>query len=768
MKHILQRIAALLLIFALSTQIGAAVLGEVRLQYTLPLSAETSLTQSTWYDGIYRTRKENVLTYTPSETLLPSVIYGTTLYGKSTMETIENYPESWGFSVIAGINGSFFDVANGIPYGLVMTDGAVRTSGNLEAIGLKTDGTAIIGVPELRVTLQLPTMDAPTEIHVNKALSKTNGMVLTTRDYDSHTKHEISAYNVVLMPDTPDLIPGSTLTCTVTDILPDTADCPIPSGGFVLSMATETAYAATLETALKPLVKDDVVTVAITISEAWQDVVSACAGMEMLIENGTAKTAFTLSSATGRSARTAVGLREDGTLVLYTVDNEGASTGMTLTELAQRMLELGCVTALNLDGGGSTAIRALYPGMDKTQTINQPSDGSLRKCANFLFLTRPVAEAGEAAKLFAYPHNALALPGGEIPLTVTATDENYITTAVPEEITAETTGGIYENGIFTAQQAGIATLSLKSETAEGSVSVLVVETPDTINVTREDNGKSAGGSLVSGETLALTAAATYAGEPLYAKDESFVWTCDSTIGTVDETGLFTAATVYIPTTGTVTCAVGETTREVSLTILPDNPFPDTETHWAKDYIRTMYDAGVLKGSDIDGVPQFRPDDNMTRQEFIVSLMRYLKTESQEAELPFADADRIATWAHDAMAAAYTLGYLSGSMEQGTLYCKPTASITRQEAMVILSRTLPAAELTEDPLSPFPDADAVAKWAKDGLSNMVHLGIISGMSDSTLAPTGTVTRAQVAKMLAVMKDLPTPVEEAPIQTEEPTE
>ena len=155
MKHILQRAAAALLIFALSTQIGAAVLGDVLLQHTLPLSAESTLTQSTWYDGTHRTRKENVLTYTPSADLLPSVIYGTTLYGKSTMETIEKYPQSWGFSVIAGINGSFFDVANGIPYGLVMPDGAVRTSGNLEAIGLKADGSAVIGVPELQISLQL-------------------------------------------------------------------------------------------------------------------------------------------------------------------------------------------------------------------------------------------------------------------------------------------------------------------------------------------------------------------------------------------------------------------------------------------------------------------------------------------------------------------------------------------------------------------------------------------------------------------------------------
>lgn len=55
--------------------------------------------------------------------------------------------------------------------------------------------------------------------------------------------------------------------------------------------------------------------------------------------------------------RTAVGYRADGTLVLLIVDGrQVASRGVYLEELAAMMLELGCIEAINLDGGGSSTL----------------------------------------------------------------------------------------------------------------------------------------------------------------------------------------------------------------------------------------------------------------------------------------------------------------------------------------------------------------------------------------------------------------------------
>jgi exopolysaccharide biosynthesis protein len=71
-----------------------------------------------------------------------------------------------------------------------------------------------------------------------------------------------------------------------------------------------------------------------------------------------------------RHPRTAVGVRAEGSLVFVTVDGRQPkkSVGMTVDELAGLMLELGCVDAINLDGGGSTTM------VVKGRVVNNSSD----------------------------------------------------------------------------------------------------------------------------------------------------------------------------------------------------------------------------------------------------------------------------------------------------------------------------------------------------------------------------------------------------------
>ena len=69
------------------------------------------------------------------------------------------------------------------------------------------------------------------------------------------------------------------------------------------------------------------------------------------------------------AARTAIGVTNDGSLILYTCDEAGNSDGLTLAQLAERMLALGCRTALNLDGGGSSTLWTAKEGV-----LNHPYD----------------------------------------------------------------------------------------------------------------------------------------------------------------------------------------------------------------------------------------------------------------------------------------------------------------------------------------------------------------------------------------------------------
>jgi len=74
-----------------------------------------------------------------------------------------------------------------------------------------------------------------------------------------------------------------------------------------------------------------------------------------------------------RHNRTAVGIRDDGTVLLVVVDGRASeAAGMSLQELQQVMRWLGCHTALNLDGGGSATFYADWGG--NHGVLNCPSD----------------------------------------------------------------------------------------------------------------------------------------------------------------------------------------------------------------------------------------------------------------------------------------------------------------------------------------------------------------------------------------------------------
>lgn len=112
-----------------------------------------------------------------------------------------------------------------------------------------------------------------------------------------------------------------------------------------------------------------------SIADAATTVVS---GGPLLVENGrvnvrTAEEQMAPDIARGRAPRTAIGLKQDGTLLMLVIDGRSsASAGMTLAELAQYFLKLGAVSAVNYDGGGSSEM------VINGKIVNKPSDGRER------------------------------------------------------------------------------------------------------------------------------------------------------------------------------------------------------------------------------------------------------------------------------------------------------------------------------------------------------------------------------------------------------
>ena len=728
----------------------------------LKLADEVTYTHTSWSndqkEGQYL--QEHFLTYTSGGAVRPMVVYGNTLYGRSPMNYVAKFLEDKNLVLVAGVNGSFFDMNNGIPYGLIVTEGILRSSGNISSIGFFADGKTVIGTPELKVTATIGGTEQ--EIFYNKALTRDNGIGLYSRDYDTATKSSLKSYNVVLQPlsGKAELTMTGTLSATVRAVQDKTASCDIPEDCFILSIAEDSRYASALDT-MKALKTGDVVQITTTCNAAWSAVQYACGGGEMLVENGVPATDFKLDTAEKFRARTAAGLKTDGTLILYTVDESDISAGLTLPLLAERMSKLGCVTAINLDGGGSTAAGVVYPGYSTGATVNSPSDGKLRGCANFIFLTRTATTAGQPQRLHLYPLSGTnVLPGARVTLTAKASDANYQAADLPGDVTYSTNGGVVESGVLnvgSTARAGTLTVSATSGALQTSTTYTVLNDVSAITVQRAD-AKSALTALrcAGGSSTALKASATWSGMEVLAQNISFTWAVSDGLGTVSADGVFTAADVSKPTDGTLTVSYGTAKTEIPVTISPANPFTDVKGHWAEEMINSLYFDGVVTGStQKDGTMIYRPDDSMTRQEFVVALMRYLGTNLSDYEntkLPFADSSKIAKWASDAMKAAYAMGYLTGSSSDGKLYAKPADTISRQEAMVILSRTLPESTASADDLEKrFSDADKVAKWAREPLAQMLRAGIIAG-SNGKLNPAGKVTRAQVAKMLYSMQSL----------------
>lgn len=80
--------------------------------------------------------------------------------------------------------------------------------------------------------------------------------------------------------------------------------------------------------------------------------------------------------------RTAIGYTSDNHVIMFAVDGRQGqsnwSLGLSIPEVAETMISLGCVEAMGLDGGGSTTVIVV------DSLLNKPSDGSQRQVANAL------------------------------------------------------------------------------------------------------------------------------------------------------------------------------------------------------------------------------------------------------------------------------------------------------------------------------------------------------------------------------------------------
>lgn len=126
------------------------------------------------------------------------------------------------------------------------------------------------------------------------------------------------------------------------------------------------------------------------------EVTAISANFSWLVQNGelVSKTVERTSSDASRSM---IGIKADGTLVFCQVDGRNAplSSGLSNYEMGEMMLALGCVNAVNCDGGGSSTFISKREGEKENIMRSIPSDGSERATINSVIIVSKAKPTGE-------------------------------------------------------------------------------------------------------------------------------------------------------------------------------------------------------------------------------------------------------------------------------------------------------------------------------------------------------------------------------------
>lgn len=317
---------------------------------------------------------------------LRPVLSNDSVQGRETVTSMQKRMSS--IATVGGVNADFF-TGNGLPSGMFMQSGILESppQPRRSTVGITDDGRLLVQQVAMLGAWQGSGQRRP--VTTLNQQPGPEGVALYTPAWGPATPAANNTIEITLDP-FPPATAVSDLTGTVTAAKP-AGGTPIPPDGAVLVGRGSSAARLAEEAPI-----GQQVTVRLILTPQWGGVADAVGGGPLIVQNGQpvfrALEQFTTSQLSLRNARTAVGQRADGTIVLVAVDGQqpGYSTGLTNFELAQQMVRLGAVTASALDSGASTTMA--FDG----KVLNRPSD--------------PAGERPVADGLFAFYYGVQAPP----------------------------------------------------------------------------------------------------------------------------------------------------------------------------------------------------------------------------------------------------------------------------------------------------------------------------------------------------------------------
>lgn len=332
-----------------------------------------------------------------------------------------------GHRVVAAINGDVWAGTSNFmeqaPNGLYVEAGELVTvaPGPRLTFGVGPDGRPMLGEPRVGVTLGT---SLGTQFVINRVnqLRRPSEVVLYTPRFADRTSSAATGIDIVIGGLGLPLRTSGNWTGFVATVRPAEGAWPIDPGTVIL-----TAPATSPLTALVP---GEPVTLTTSVTAGWESIQHAVGGREWIVRDGAANISPRPASADQLHARSAIGLTADGRLILATVDGgrSGWSVGMRLPELAELMLSRGAVNAINLDGGGSTALAIRHAGTSGPVLANRPSGTSERGVTNSIQVVSNVP-TGPLSALVVQPGILSLYRNGTARFAFKAVDAGY--NAVP-------------------------------------------------------------------------------------------------------------------------------------------------------------------------------------------------------------------------------------------------------------------------------------------------------------------------------------------------
>ena len=283
------------------------------------------------------------------------------LKSRKTITTIAKNTNS-----IVAVNGTYFKPQTGVPLGTLMIDGKLYTGPVFDRVAM---GIFDNGFDMERVQFDSVLEGSKSSIkvdNINQPRMLATHVIAYSNDWGK-TSPASPKYGFQIAIKDNKVIGASY------------SSLSIPEGGYVIVGPAKL---------LKPLAFEKKVELKIGTSPDWKNVNHIISGGPYLVKNSEVfvdMTAQKLGSVGGKNPRTAIGYTKDNEMIMVAVDGrEGSSVGMTLMQLANFMKSLGCVNAMNLDGGGSTVMYV------NGQVVNRPQVRGGITLSNALVLSKKI------------------------------------------------------------------------------------------------------------------------------------------------------------------------------------------------------------------------------------------------------------------------------------------------------------------------------------------------------------------------------------------